>query len=100
MGEIRNSWDYQIIRPLVLGYLFDRAWPSFVSCTVIQDYLERMPELDRSRIVRMEWDIAHALNEYGYRRISAIGKGFVLSYTGIQTVPEPARFRELSAMAF
>jgi hypothetical protein len=95
MGEIRNSWDYQIILPLVLSYLKDRAWPVSVSSTVIQDHIEVLPEIGSRRIVRIEWDIAHALNDCGYRRVSNTGKGFIKTSLGIQTVPDPAAFREL-----
>lgn len=95
MGEIRNSWDYQIILPLVQSYLKDRAWPSSVSSTVIQDHIEVAPEINGRRIIRIEWDIAHALNDCGYRRVSNTGKGFIKTSLGIQTVPDPAAFREL-----
>ena len=95
MGEIRNSWDYQIILPLVQSYLKDRAWPSSVSSTVIQDHIEIAPEINGRRIIRIEWDIAHALNDCGYRRVSNTGKGFIKTSLGIQPVPDPAAFREL-----
>jgi hypothetical protein len=95
MGEIRNSWDYQIILPLVQSYLKDRAWPKSASSTAIQDYIEALPEIDGRRIVRIEWDIAHALNDCGYRRVSNTGKGFVRTSLGIQLIPDPASFREL-----
>jgi|GEM_PF-2932211 len=99
MGEIRVSWDFLLVSPLVLNYLKSREYPFFVSCTVIQDYLERLPEIASQRIVRMEWNIAHALNECGYRRISNTGKGFVRASLGLQTVPEPAMFRQLVNIA-
>ena len=99
MGEIRNSWDYQIILPIVIEYLKDRACPSFVSSTVIQDHIEALPEMRGNRIVRIEWDISHALNDCGYRRISTTGKGFVRTSLGIQTLPDPALFREIGEIA-
>lgn len=98
MGLIRDSWDYLLVYPLVLEYLRKGGYPFFVSSTVIQDYLELLPELQGQRVVRIEWDIAHALNEFGYRRISNTGKGFVRTCLGLQTVPEPAQFRELAVL--
>ena len=94
--RIRNSWDFQIVSPLVREYLRDRSWPAFVSRTAIQDVLEASPELAGQRLIRIEWDIANALNDCGYRSISVKGKGFVKTCLGIQTVPEPAQFRELA----
>ena len=98
MGSIRDSWDYLLVYPQVQNYLQDRGFPFFISCTRIQDYLEKVPELENQRIVRIEWDIAHALNEFGYRRVSNNGAGFVRTCLGLETVPEPAQFRELAVL--
>ena len=98
MGFIRDSWDYLLVYPLVLKFLQERNYPLFVSSSAIQDYLGLLPEMDGQRVVRLEWDVAHALNESGYRRISNTGKGFVKTCIGIPTVPEPAQFRELAVL--
>jgi hypothetical protein len=97
--RIRNSWDFKIVYPLVFGYLRDRNWPVFTSITSVQDYLETVPVIGEHKFIRIEWDIANALNDCGYLRISAKGKGFARTCLGIETVPEPASFRELAEIA-
>lgn len=94
-----KTWDFQIVQPLVLKYLENRSWPAFVSLTAIKDVIEADPSVPSRRIVMMEWDIAHALNNYGYCRTSRIGRGFVRASPGIQLIPEPAEMREIRGIA-
>jgi len=100
MGDFRNSWDYQIVFPFVRGLLVSRAWPALISITAICDAATGAPELSNHRILRLEQDIARALNDCGYCRVSAKGGGFVRIFPGIQTIPDPGQFREIPAICF
>lgn len=81
MDQTDNSWDYQLILPIVVKAVRERGRPSWISESPILQILDQDPAIAARRIVpsRVRWCVSKALKALGYERDSQHGRMWKLT---------------------